>query len=118
VEEDLNQIAIQRGPIVYCLDSPDLPPGLKIPELFLPSNLKLTTRYDQRLLGGIVVLEGEVLACKNENWGGKLYREFSPKEFQLVKAQFIPYSVWQNRGPSEMSVWLPVFDGAPSSSER
>ena len=27
VEEDLNQVAVQRGPVVYCLESPDLPPG-------------------------------------------------------------------------------------------
>ena len=36
VEEDLNQIAIQRGPIVYCLESPDLPPGMKISDVLIP----------------------------------------------------------------------------------
>ena len=29
VEEDLNQVAVQRGPVVYCLESPDLPPGVR-----------------------------------------------------------------------------------------
>jgi DUF1680 family protein len=108
VEDDQNQIAIQRGPIVYCLESPDLPHGVKISGVFIPSDLKLTARYDQRLLGGITVLEGEVLARQGEDWNGKLYRELQPNDFSPVKIKFIPYSVWQNRGQSEMSVWLPL----------
>jgi DUF1680 family protein len=108
VEETLNQAALQRGPVVYCLESPDLPPGVKIPDIFVPSNLKLTTRYDRRLLDGIVVLEGQTLVRQNENWGGKLYREFQPDGFKSIAVKFIPYCVWQNRGASEMSVWLPV----------
>ena len=107
VEEDLNQVAIQRGPVVYCLESPDLPPGVKISDVFVPSDLKLTARHDRRLLAGIVVLEGRALARTEENWNGKLYREFQPPELKSISVKFIPYSVWQNRGPSEMSVWLP-----------
>ncbi len=106
VEEDLNQVAIQRGPIVYCLESPDLPAGVKISDALIPSDMKLTARYDQRLLGGIVVLEGKALLRPPENWSGKLYREFQQAELKPVNVKFIPYSVWQNRGPSEMSVWL------------
>src|SRR5262249_33974091 len=59
VEEDLNQVAVQRGPLVYCLESPDLSPGVKISEVEIPSDMKLTARYDRRLLGGITVLEGK-----------------------------------------------------------
>ncbi len=108
VEEDLNQVAVQRGPVVYCLESPDLPAGVKISDVLIPPDLKLTARYDQRLLAGVVVLEGAALLRPKENWSGKLYREFQPAELKPVKIKFIPYSVWQNRGPSEMSVWLPV----------
>jgi uncharacterized protein len=118
IEDDLNQVAIQRGPIVYCLESPDLPQGVKLSAVFIPSDMSLTARFDQKLLGGIVVLEGQVLARSNGDWAGKLYREFSPEQFQPFKAKFIPYCVWQNRGRSEMSVWLPVFDGFLPSSEH
>jgi DUF1680 family protein len=107
VEEDLNQVAVQRGPVVYCLESPDLPPGVKISDVSIPTEMKLTARYDRRLLDGIVVLEGNALARKSENWSGKLYRAVHPGELNPVNVKFIPYSVWQNRGPSEMSVWLP-----------
>jgi hypothetical protein len=107
VEEDLDQVAIQRGPVVYCLESPDLPAGVKISDVRIPSDLKLTTRYDRRLLGGVTVLEGRVLVRNHADWSGKLYREVQPEDLQPVAVKFIPYSVWQNRGPSEMSVWLP-----------
>jgi DUF1680 family protein len=108
VEEDLNQVAVQRGPVVYCLESPDLPPGVKISDVFLPSDMKLAARYDQWLLDGVVVLEGQVLARTNINWTGQLYREHRTDEFTPIRVKFIPYSVWQNRGASEMSVWLPL----------
>ena len=107
VEEDLNQVAIQRGPVVYCLESPDLPHGVKISDVLIPPGLVLTTRYDQRLLDGVVVLEGKALAHPEQNWSGKLYREFQPPDLKPINVKFIPYSVWQNRGPSDMSVWLP-----------
>jgi len=110
VEDDLNQVAVQRGPMVYCLESPDLPAGVKISDVMVPSNLKLIARYNQRLLDGIVVLEGSALVRPNKKWSGKLYREFQPDELKSVKIKFIPYCVWQNRGPSEMSVWLPRVD--------
>jgi hypothetical protein len=118
VEDDLNQVAIQRGPIVYCLESPDLPHGVRISDILVPSDLKLTERYDQRLLDGIVVLAGEGIMRSNENWDGKLYREFSPAPSQPLELKFIPYCVWQNRGPSEMTVWLPLSDDLLSSSRQ
>jgi hypothetical protein len=110
VEEDLNQVAIQRGPVVYCLESPDLPAGADIPDVLIPADVKLNARYDRRLLDGVVVLEGSVLLRPKVKWSGKLYRELQPAELKPVNVKFIPYCVWQNRGPSEMSVWLPRAD--------
>jgi len=107
VEETLNQLAVQRGPVVYCLESTDLPAGVRVSDVRIPADLQLAARYDGRLLGGIVVLEGQAEAGSGENWQGKLYREVQPTALKPVPVKFIPYSVWQNRGPSEMSVWLP-----------
>lgn len=108
VEEDQNQVAIQRGPVVYCLESPDLRPGVRVSDVSIPADMQLTARYDRRLLEGVVVLEGEALARPETNWSGALYRDFKPEELKPVTVRFIPYCVWQNRGPSEMSVWLPL----------
>jgi DUF1680 family protein len=108
VEEDLNQVAVQRGPVVYCIESPDLPRGVKISDVMIPDDIQLVARYDRRLLDGVVVLEGKALVGPEANWNGKLYRDFKPTEFKPFNVRFIPYSVWQNRGLSEMSVWLPL----------
>jgi uncharacterized protein len=107
VEETLNQVAFQRGPVVYCLESPDLPAGVKISDVRIPSNITLQARFDSHLLGGVVVLDGKVLTQLDQNWSGKLYREVRPENLQTAAVKFIPYAVWQNRGSSEMSVWLP-----------
>ena len=107
VEDDLDQIAVQRGPVVYCLESPDLPAGVHISDVRIPTDLSLTSRYDRRLLDGVVVLEGKVMAQTQGDWNGKLYREMERPESHPINVKFIPYSVWQNRGKSEMSVWLP-----------
>lgn len=108
VEETLGQAAVKRGPIVYCLESVDLPSGVKPLGVLLSPDIKLRARYDQRLLGGVTVLEGAALARPNSNWSGQLYRELQAAKPAPVKLRLIPYSVWANRGPSEMSVWLPV----------
>lgn len=107
VEETLNQVAVQRGPVVYCLESPDLPKGVKISDVRIPGDMDLHARFDSRLLGGVVVLDGKVLTRAGDDWSGKLYREVRPEKIQTNTVKFIPYCVWQNRGPSEMSVWLP-----------
>lgn len=107
VEEDLDQVAVQRGPVVYCLESPDLPAIVSISDVLIPTDIHLVSRYDQRLLDGVVVLEGKALVRPRADWNGILYRESQPGSFKSVNVRFIPYCVWQNRGPSEMSVWLP-----------
>ena len=107
VEETLNQIALQRGPVVYCLESPDLPKGVKISDVRIPGDMELRARFDSRLLGGVTVLDGKVLTRAGNSWSGKLYREVQLEKFQTNVVKFIPYAVWQNRGASEMSVWLP-----------
>jgi DUF1680 family protein len=108
VEEDMDQVAVQRGPVVYCLESPDLPRGASVSDILIPPDIQLTTRYDQRLLDGVVVLEGQAFLQPSTDWNDKLYRDYQPQELQRFKIRLIPYSVWQNRGPSEMSVWLPL----------
>ncbi len=107
VEETLNQLAVKRGPLVYCLESTDLRPQVCILDVLLPEDLDLVARYDQRLLGGVVALEGKALARSAEDWTGRLYRDAQPSPTSPVNLRLIPYYAWGNRGPSEMTVWLP-----------
>jgi DUF1680 family protein len=108
VEETLNQVAIQRGPIVYCLESHDLPSGVRVQDVAVPANANFTVRFDAELLQGVAVIAANFTVNASESWDGKLYRPLQARPGRHVKARLIPYYAWSNRGPSEMSVWLPV----------
>ena len=60
------------------------------------------------LLDGVSVLEGTLTARSFDSWEGKLYREFKPAPSTTVATKLIPYFAWSNRGPSEMTVWIPI----------
>lgn len=108
VEETLNQVAIKRGPVVYCVESADLK-GAKVTELSLPAGADLLPRFDQRLLGGVAVVDALLAVRPQGEWDGKLFREVQPRASTTVKVQFVPYFSWGNRGAGEMSVWLPLM---------
>ena len=112
VEELRSQIAFMRGPLLYCLESVDLPDGVNIMDVLLPRNIVLRPRFDENLLGGVTVLEGKALFIKDKDWSIQpygaepLYKEIgdiNPQSFQL---RLIPYYAWSNRGVSQMTVWL------------
>jgi DUF1680 family protein len=108
VEEARNQVAVQRGPIVYCLESTDLPAGVSVQDVALPAGIDLRPRFDAGLLGGVTMLEGKATAYPNRPWSRELYRDVAPAAPRPVDLRLIPYYAWGNRGKSAMSVWLPL----------
>jgi len=87
-------VALQRGPIVYCLEQKDA--ALPISSLYLPSDASLKAEYKPELLGGITVITGMLPRTIN--------RDQSP----VVPVTFIPYGFWNNRGSDTMRMWLRV----------
>jgi DUF1680 family protein len=108
VEEARNQVAVVRGPLVYSLESPDLPKGATVMTVALPRAAKFAPRFEQTLLGGVTVLEGRAEVASEEPWGNELYREFKPAAPRTIEIKLIPYFAWGNRGKSEMTVWIPL----------
>jgi DUF1680 family protein len=108
VEEARNQVAVMRGPLVYCLESTDLPKGVGVQAVAMPRDVKLAPRFDRDLLGGVVALKGQAEAAAGAAWGDELYREFRPAAPRAVGIKLIPYCAWANRGKSEMTVWMPL----------
>jgi len=108
IEETLNQVAVKRGPLVYCLESTDLPRGVHLAAVSVSADADLVARFDSRLLGGVVCLEGTGWTRPPSEWNGSLYRTLSSAPPKAVKLQFIPYFAWANRGKSDMSVWIPL----------
>ncbi len=107
VEELTNQVAFQRGPIVYCLESTDLPAGVRVLDVRVPREATLSARFDPDLLGGVAVLEGRAEATRERAWKGQLYRERRGDDSRAINLRLVPYYAWANRGRSEMTVWLP-----------
>ncbi|MCP5519961.1 MAG: glycoside hydrolase family 127 protein [Verrucomicrobiales bacterium] len=107
VEETFNQLAVKHGPLVYCLESADLPTGTRILDVALPPGTRLTARYDGRLLQGVVVLEGDGQLRPSGDWSGQLYREVAPTPAKPIPILLVPYYAWANRAPGEMTVWMP-----------
>ena len=108
VEEARHQVAVRRGPVVYCLEEIDLPPGVGLAEIEIPRSIQLTPRHDRNLLGGVTVLEGEATRVAADPWGNTLYRPLASAPAEPVPVRLIPYFAWNNRGIMPMSVWLPL----------
>ena len=106
IEELRNQVALKRGPVVYCIESADLPKGADITDVYISSEKTLASNYRSDFLGGLATLEGEVLIRKDKGEG--MYNEVQKPKFEAYKTNFIPYYAWSNRGQGEMTVFLPV----------
>jgi DUF1680 family protein len=106
VEENRNQVAVKRGPIVYCLESPDLP-GKSIFNAFIPATIQLKALPITIDGANMMSLVGNAKMVDPKTWTNVLYRPVSAVN-TTIPIKLIPYFAWGNRGHSEMSVWLPL----------
>ncbi len=107
IEEVRNQAAIVRGPIVYCMETPDLPPGTSILDVYLPIPNTLRAEYQPDFLGGLTTIKG-TFALRQDKADG-MYRPIQHPQWQYLDTQLVPYFAWCNRGASEMTVFMPVI---------
>ncbi|MCS7304882.1 MAG: glycoside hydrolase family 127 protein [Thermoguttaceae bacterium] len=105
VETNRGRVALQRGPIVYCVESADNPGDLT--SLLLPPEAKVEVEFKADLLGGLPALRAKA----------KRLRPDGSTEPAELKA--IPYFAWDHRQPGQMLVWLaetPEADGPRQTS--
>jgi len=107
VENIQHQVAVKRGPLIYCLESVDLPKDVSISEVVIPQKIELKSHFNKDLLSGITVLEGEAEIVREEDWAGQLYKPLVAKKEEKLKIKLIPYYSWSNRGKTNMTVWMP-----------
>ena len=86
--------AIERGPLVYCLEDSDQPGETPLEDLVLAEG-QLETEWREELLGGVIVVRAPG-------------RERESERTRELRA--IPYALWANRGPSAMRVWIPTAE--------
>ena len=98
VKDDRGKIAIERGPVVYCLEGIDNNNNLNT--IILPDNAPLSVKFQPAKLNGINEISGEAIVLEIATDGLSV---------QTKKQPFtaIPYYAWSNRGINQMKVWLP-----------
>ncbi|WP_299602852.1 beta-L-arabinofuranosidase domain-containing protein [uncultured Aquimarina sp.] len=106
IEEIRNQIAIKRGPIVYCIESPDLPENTSILDVYIKGSEDFKANHREDFLGGVTTIEGEILIRSDKS--NDIYNVVKRPDWTTYKAQLVPYFAWSNRGQAEMTVFMPV----------
>jgi hypothetical protein len=97
IEFDRGRVAIQRGPLVYCIEGADH--DGTVLDVWLADDVALTPEHKPDLLGGITVLKGKAAGVYRSDDGTIRSR---PKAITMI-----PYYAWCHRGANEMQVWLP-----------
>jgi DUF1680 family protein len=109
VEENSNQVAVMRGPLVYCLESMDLPEGVALEDVGVVRDAPWKVRHEAELLNGVTLLETEGAALPRATDADALYGRLPAGQPTSIPLRLIPYYAWSNRGQSQMTVWLPVL---------
>lgn len=102
-------LAIQRGPLVYCLEQCDQSEPLAA--MFVPVSAELKPEKEKSLLGGVVAINGIAEIAANQSWRRTLYQPANVA--RRVPFRAIPYYAWDNRQAGTMKVWLPTAPVAP-----
>jgi hypothetical protein len=104
VKQDSGRAALQRGPLIYCLEQADNKAGAR--DLALKPGAEFTPEFRPDLLGGVTILKGTALRADSTAWTNDSLYAPSPKPDE-VEVTAIPYYAWDNRDPGEMVVWIP-----------
>jgi len=109
VEDTVNQVAIKCGPLVYCVESNDLPAGVRLRDvaLSLLTPPEFTAQRETIINAEVRTLSFPALALSRAAWTtGQLYRETTACPPRAITLKAVPYFAWGNRGDTDMSVWL------------
>jgi len=106
VEAGAGRVALQRGPLIYCLEGHDNQ-GHARSVVLKPEHVDIQSSFRADLLGGTQVLTGKCERLRNAD---PFVAITAPGEFLAI-----PYAQWANRGASDMTVWIPE---TPELAER
>jgi len=114
VADDTGRVALQRGPLVYCLEGLDQPNDVDLADVALnvgqKSAWQFKNEYVKDLLDGMVVLRHKGLVYDRAP-SNSLYPRYTgqPVKTRQVPLTFIPYYAWANRQATAMQVWSPLY---------
>ncbi len=113
VEETRGQVAVKRGPLVYCVESKDLPQGVQVQDLVMPVQSSWELKPENWGQHPLTLLQTTAFQKAPQNWEQTLYKPVNAAGLRPVTIKLIPYYAWANRGAGDMSVWLPLSYSRP-----
>ena len=114
VTENNGRVAVQRGPLVYCMEQIDQGEGVALKDLALEVDNKsggqFQEKFERDLLGGVLVLRHAGAVYEESADRGSLYFSHNapPRKSRPLQLTFIPYYAWANRVRTPMQVWTPL----------
>lgn len=111
VRDNVGKAAVERGPVVYCLEGVDQMPGVEAHTLALDlrGNAGAAVSISGESVGGLPVLEHRAVDLADEPVG--LYSTRPAKRaWKPAAARLSPYFTFANRGFTPMQVWIPYIE--------
>jgi DUF1680 family protein len=108
-------VAVERGPIVYCFESPDQPSTVDLNRVEVRPERPLGERSEELLGQDVVVVRVPAMARDDSGWAGSGWATLGEEpaiDGQEVELVAIPYRLWANRGPSVMRIFVPIWHAA------
>jgi len=111
VTENNGRVAVQRGPLVYCMEQIDQGEGVALKNVALDVDetcgSQFQEKFDKDLLGGVLVLRHSGAVYEESANRSSLYFSHNapPRKSRPVQLTFIPYYAWANRAQTPMQVW-------------
>ena len=115
IADDTGRVAVQRGPLIYCMEELDQPSGVTLSDVALNLGANPAEAFQNKLqedlLGGVVVLDHAGVAYERGAAENALYSRYNPRpsKTRKVSLRFIPYYAWANRHPTSMQVWVELY---------
>jgi uncharacterized protein len=114
VADDTGRVAVQRGPLVYCLEGLDQSSGVNLSDVALELGKRPDSEFQSEmkndLLGGVLLLHHTGVAYERTSTENALYPRYTgaADNTRKVPLTFIPYYAWANRQSTAMQVWTPL----------
>ena len=115
VADDTGRVAVQRGPLVYCLEGLDQSSGVSLSDVALEVGKRPDSEFQSEmkndLLGGVLLLHHTGISYERNASENALYPRYTgaADKTKKVPLTFIPYYAWANRQATSMQVWTPLL---------
>ncbi|MCC6857629.1 MAG: glycoside hydrolase family 127 protein, partial [Bryobacterales bacterium] len=110
LRENRGRVAVERGPLVYCMEQADQPTTQSLFDISLAGPPQFQSGFRKDLLDGVLVLRHRARVAARPLASEPLYRTLQaagPPSGRPIEAVLIPYYAWANREPMNMQVWIP-----------